>query len=383
MSSCTVTVSPGAESTWAVPANASDVSVVVAAGAGGDSTWGAANGGAGGQITVDLGTLYNGDTLHLLAGDHGQRSDGDIGSGGGGSYIATAAGFVVVAGGGGGGGATVDGGSSPLGGAGGYSTASANGLDGTDAPGFHAAGTGAVGSTPGQPSTTPDVIVRGSAGTVASVASDGTITPGVGGSPSAAYPAAQGGGGYAGGGGGGSSNNLAQYPDEEAGAGGGGSGYLAAGLDAVSTAANAGAGSITITYSLQPTISAPSTTVVTGSKATTTVGTLAPGTEFAIRLAQTQAQLGTGTIDVAGDPATVTFTMPSVPAGDYTLELVVGGSTVATSDPFAVTVAVQPASTGAKTLPATGVDDVAALLALAVLLMGAGVAFVALRRRRA
>lgn len=250
-SNCVVTFTPGAQTTWTVPANATDVSVVVAGGAGGTNLYAAAPGGAGGQVTVDLGTAYDGQTLHILAGAIGQDVSLSLPGGGGeGSYVSATSGFVVIAGGGGGTGALSSPRAALPGGAGGFATASA---DGTDAPivnTYNDGGLGAIGATPGTATTQPGLAAYGGTGGVASVAPDGTITPGVGGDAAGFlnFPVAQGGGGYAGGGGG--SAEIGGPSIAAAGGGGGGSGFLAAGLTASATAPNTGAGSITFTYSL-------------------------------------------------------------------------------------------------------------------------------------
>ena len=375
LSNCVVTFPPGAQTTWVVPSNASDVSVVVAAGAGGTNTYANALGGSGGTATVDLGKAYNGQTLHVLAGAAGAPVTVVApGGGGGGSYVAGLSGFIVIAGGGAGAGALSTPPAAQPGGAGGYSTSSADGGAGTNANGYTTSGFGAVGAVPGAPGTGDSPVATGGSGTASSVASDGTITPGDGGAPggTSGYPTAQGGGGYAGGGGG--SDQTGGPSAAAAGAGGGGSGYVASGLIVSATAANTGAGSITFTYSLAPTISAPTTSVAAGSASTAAIDALAPGTAFTVRLSGTNAQVAAGTIDANGDPATVSFKVPAgTSAGVHTLLLVVNGATVATSAGFTITT-LALAATGAS-VPWWVGPGALALLAL-------GLALLWLERRR-
>lgn len=348
LASCVVSFTPGAQTTWSVPANATDVSVVVAGGAGGASTYASAPGGAGGEVTTDLGVAYNGQTLHVLVGAAGAPISPLVpGSGGEGSYVASTAGFVVIAGGGGGTGALSTPPAAVPGGDGGYSTVSANGADGATVNGYQDSGSGAVGAVPGTATTKTGLVAYGGTGGIASVASDGTITPGVGGDAAAQfpYPVAQGGGGYAGGGGG--SAEFGGSNTGGAGAGGGGSGFLATGLTASAVAANTGDGSVTFTYSLAPTISAPPSSVAPGGDSTTTVGSLTASTAFTVVLTGSSAVIGSGTVNANGDPTTVSLTVPAgTSLGAHTLSLIVAGATVAVSPVFTVAVV---------TLAATGV----------------------------
>jgi len=383
LTACVVTFTPGAQTTWAVPANASDVSVVVAGGAGGNNTYANAPGGAGGHVTVDIGTTYNGQTLHVLVGAAGQPvTTSSPGGGGEGSYVSSTSGFVVIAGGGGGTGAL----STPVGtlpgGAGGYATASADGEDGPIVNTYDISGFGAVGATPGTATTQPGLSSYGGTGGVASVALDGTITPGVGGNaaPMLGFPIAQGGGGYAGGGGG--SAETGGPNSAGAGGGGGGSGFLAAGLTASATAPNTGGGSITFTYSLAPTITAPPSGVVAGDATTTTVDSLPASTAFTVVVTGSSTVIGSGTVNANGDPVTLPITLPAgTSAGAHTLSLIVAGSTVAVSPAFTV---------AALTLAATGVtvpwwvpSGAGAVVVLGVLLLWWGSRQRQRRRHRA
>ena len=137
---------------------------------------------------------------------------------------------------------------------------------------------------------------------------------------------------------------------EDAAPGGGGSGYLAAGLKAAAVAPNLGDGFITVTYTLRPTITATSSTVVSGNAGTTTVSGLPANQAFSLRLAGTGATIYTGTANAAGT-ATVTFAIPKgTAAGSYRLDVVVDGITEATSTPITVTT---PATVPATVTTAT------------------------------
>lgn len=376
LTGCVVAFAPGAQTTWAVPSNATDVSVVVAAGAGGDNSYSGGPGGPGGQVTVDLGTAYHGQTLHVLVGALGATATiSSLGGGGGGSYVAATSGFVAIAGGGGGTGALAN----PIavlpGGAGGYATASADGGDGPAVNGYNDSGLGAIGATPGTATTQSGLISYGGTGGVASVAADGTITPGVGGAaaPFVGFPISQGGGGYAGGGGG--SAQLGGPSTNGAGGGGGGSGFVAAGLTASAFAPSTGAGSITFTYSLAPRISAPATSVAVGDAFTATVDSLPASTAFTVGLTGSSAVIGSGAVNANGDPVTISITLPAgTPTGSHTLSLIVSGSTVAISPAFTVAVA---------TLAVTGVTVAwwVPVGAVAIVLLGALLLWWRSRRR--
>ncbi len=379
LTGCVVTFTPGAQTTWSVPVDATDVSVVVAGGAGGDNTYAHAPGGPGGQVTVDLGTAYNGQTLHVLVGAAGRSVAVNLPGGGGeGSYVATASGFVAIAGGGGGTGALAIPVDTLPGGAGGYATASADGEDGPIVNTYDISGLGAVGATPGTATTQPGLPSYGGTGSAASVAADGTVTPGIGGDAAILgdYPIAQGGGGYAGGGGG--SAGSGGPNTSGAGGGGGGSGFLAAGLTASAVAPNTGTGSITFTYSLAPTITAPPTSVAAGAASTTTVGNLPASTAFTVVVTGSSAVVGSGTVNANGDPVILAFTVPAgTSTGAHTLSLIVAGTTVATSPAFTVT-ALELAATGV-TVPSWVPVGAGSIVVLGVFLLWWG----SRRRRRA
>jgi hypothetical protein len=382
VTNCVVTVAAGPQSSWTVPANASDVSVVVAAGSGGESADLQPVGGAGGQVSVDLGTKYDGETLYSLVGAEGAGGGGPQPSGGGGSYVATTSGFVAIAGGGGGGGESMASAfppiqGSPTGGAGGFSSTTSNGGNGANDGGFDAAGTGAVGATPGQTQDSPVVETTGAAGGAASVASDGTITPGVGGYPGTT-PAGGGGGGFAGGGSGDQQAPPLTDPGvDEAGPGGGGSGFLAAGLTASATAPHTGDGSITFTYSLAPTISTPASDVTIGSAFSATIGSLPASTAFTVLLSGSTTPVASGTTDANGDPVTIAITVPAgTSLGSHTLSLEVGRAVVATTATFTVV------ATATTSLPTTGLDEPWWAAPGAALLVLSGALAVAYGRRR-
>lgn len=289
LTACTVTFTPSdGQVAWTIPSRAVGVRLTVAGGEGSiyEGDRGGA-GGSGGTITTGLGYAYGGQTLHLLAGAVGTAGPSHgfpFSPGGGGSYVAVSGQFIAVAGGGGGGGmqlATLRAFGDPFGsslpqvnlkgGAGGYSGASPDGASGSDNNDAQAYGTGAVGAVAGTGSwSTPGDgrnIMAGGPGTVAAVSANGTITPGTGGGwtfTGQGYSgAAEGGGGFAGGGGGSAVGQTLDYPDRSSlitstpGPGGGGSGYLAAGLTAISTGPNTGDGHITITYSIAQVPSVP------------------------------------------------------------------------------------------------------------------------------
>ncbi|WP_129545588.1 fibronectin type III domain-containing protein [Arthrobacter dokdonensis] len=216
-------------------------------------------------MTVALGPSVYNQTLHVLAGAvgvGGSYSNPPYAQGGGGSYVSVPGAFIAVAGGGGGSGLqSTDNMFNPgpyvpdvklAGGEGGFSSATPDGGSGQDSNGSQAFGTGARGATPGV-GPHPAMGLAGADGAAASVATDGTITPGAGGAYTGVGQAASdGGGGYSGGGSG--AFVIQDNPDRSQtrtfGPGGGGSGFLAAGLSALATGPNQGDGYITFTYSI-------------------------------------------------------------------------------------------------------------------------------------
>lgn len=215
--------------TFTVPADATSVHVTVAGqqGQGTTSTDNSA-GGAGGIATVDLGTAYNGETLDLLVG-----RDDDREAGAGAAFVAFDDEFLVVAGAGGQGGDLV---AEELvawpGGDGGFANGSPNGGDGAPGPYDAPYGKGAVGASYG---AAAENVTTGEPGSVATVV-DGVITPG---RPATGngFTSPQGGQGYAGGGGAAAVFTPALRGIVR-GACGGGSGFLADGLELLSTGAN-------------------------------------------------------------------------------------------------------------------------------------------------
>ncbi len=244
----------GAQATFTVPSDAQDLVVTAAGGQGATPTGNP--GGAGGIVTVNVGTTWNGQTLNLLVGGQGGGTQLPTtgSSGGSGSFVASTTTFLIVAGGGGAPGVyTVTGMTPPSGavpaGAGGYSTSDVNGSAGAAVGSTAVGGAGGTISAPGQPAANPGgggTFTQGTAGTSATIAA-GVITPGLGGSARTGAGAAGGGGsGYTGGGGG---STILSAGRLVRGAGGGGAGFLATGLTAASTAPNTqGNGYITFTW---------------------------------------------------------------------------------------------------------------------------------------
>lgn len=247
----------------AIPAGVTELTATVA-GAAGARAPGAlvilpdATGGAGGATTADLGTSHGGTTLTISVGGTGE-----------GSAIADAeGGLLVVAGGGGGGGyagrlelpdqvfAAFPGGdggapSAPGIAPGGDATAFGGGA-------FNGLGGAALGGAGGSAGL-PGVI--GLAGDDVTTSAPGAIALAAGGpggvlvfQGSDPIEAGDGGSGYTGGGGGAVDLDAVDGGDDifldVAAPGGGGSGYLAAGLTAAAEEPNAGAASVTVTWSL-------------------------------------------------------------------------------------------------------------------------------------
>ena len=247
----TITFTPGPQESFTVPADATGLQVTVAGAQGSTRSQALQTGGAGGVVTLDLGTAYNGVELHVLVGGADR-----VGSGTNGTYLATDSEFVAIAGGGGVTGFIANGNpGTPLpGGAGGFASGDLDGADGTQARAdLNFSGRGASGTTAGTPGYSPS-----EAGPPADVVSvpasvvDGVITPssterflGSGGDGLASGGAARG-------------DAVVAGLGPVRGAAGGGSSYLAPGLVPVSTGANAGPegsttranGYITVTWSV-------------------------------------------------------------------------------------------------------------------------------------
>jgi hypothetical protein len=326
--------------------------------------------GLGGVATVNLGAAYAGQTL--IAGTGGT---------GNGSYLQTATTLLVVAGGGGGEGyETTQGPPAPIsntfpggtGGApngpgvadGGAGTGVGGGNGGTGSP---TSGHGGIGDTSGAnggttTTTNPGGTSLASGGLAAQRTVEGID-----------YIGGAGGTGYTGGGGGGVTDSVVgeSLTFTDAAAGGGGSGYLAGSLTATAEDPNTGTGYVSITYSFTPTITTTATSAHRGDMVPATVAGLPPAMNFSVTL--DGVVVATGTSNASGD-ASVSFTVPATQeTGSFPLNLVVGATSVATSDPIAVTV-VALATTGSASPLLPGM--------LAALLILLGVAGVAVTRRR-
>lgn len=253
--------SVSAATTFAVPANISGLTVTVSGAAGAPAAFGFPTfpegvGGTGGVTTVDLGTTYGGQNLIVGVGDVGE-----------GSYVqAPGLSLLVVAGGGGGGGyiGRLDlpdqvFGAFP-GGAGGSPTApgvtdggTPTAFGGDPANGNGGSITGGAGGTG---------VVAGSAGDNSTIITAGGSTLAAGGLGGLEVIAAvnhtggRGGSGYTGGGGGAAAsvNSGDEIFVDLIAPGGGGSGFLALGLTGVAGTPNTGAGVVTFTYSIKPTL---------------------------------------------------------------------------------------------------------------------------------
>jgi hypothetical protein len=266
---CTVDFVPaGSIQQWSVPAGVSSVTVAMAAGSGASSAAGGV-GGAGGEMMATVPAEW-GETFSVVVGTAGANGGGGLGGGG----AAGTAGPGPGVGGGGGGGSfvfetfptstvllAVGGG----GGAGGNSSEVA-GVGGSNGPGSDATTTNKDGTVVGLGGTlaagggggagNQGPTANGSAGGGPAMAPS---NPGAGGSGgTSAFGAVSsgggGGGGYFGGGGGGVDDPKGVF----SGAGGGGSGFNDPSTTVVSTSANTGDGSVTITYPV------PATTTTSG-----------------------------------------------------------------------------------------------------------------------
>lgn len=306
----------GEQESWTVPVDISSLTVEVT---GAQGSWRSSDGARGGSVRVDLGTDYAGQELSVLVGGEGQGSpvtDSRINyRGGGGSFLALGEEFLVVSGGGGGSGewmhydrnhypAERDVLSGGNGGAGDFPA--------EDARSMYiplAAGHGADGLLPGEPGIGYGASqYQGEAGTVASISTNGVISPGLGGI--GGHVSGAGGGGLAGGGGGGSMDaydfdfdpedwTFEQHQDF--GAGGGGSGFLAPGLTALSTGTNTGDGSIIFTYTTAELDQAPAFSAVPSDQAVLAGEAIEPVTV-------TATGSPTPTLSLTGElPAGVTF----------------------------------------------------------------------------
>ena len=245
----------GDQQSFTVPANASDVRITAAGEQGLSRSADAQYGGAGGIVTVDLGTAYNGRTLGVLVTEDG----GPFGLGAGAAFVATEDAFVVVAGGGGYSGSSTASESILRGGDGGWADGAPDGGDGEQYASTFFSGFGAIGATAGETgyridgwAISYDASPLGTAATV----SDGTITPGIPrGASTSVATRGPGGFGYAGGGAGQRGITTALPRTIVDGAGGGGSGYAAPDVTVLSTGRNFSeterlAASVTITWAI-------------------------------------------------------------------------------------------------------------------------------------
>ncbi len=222
--------------TYVVPADVTDVYIVVNGGSGGpvnDPPPRAYSPGLGASIGAEV-PVTGGETLQVVVGEQGEASVDSAGGGGGGSFVFQAGGtLLVAAGGGGGAGVTGDGYDAQLGtdgGAGGDNTF--GGAGGTAGSGGNAA-TGESGNGGGgggylsAGTTSPE---GGSGEGGHQVSSPGDAAGGAGGVAAGAggYGGGAGGGGVGGGGGGGFSGGGGGYGEGDDGGGGGGS-YVDAG----------------------------------------------------------------------------------------------------------------------------------------------------------
>ncbi|UFU07966.1 Ig-like domain-containing protein [Ruania halotolerans] len=322
----------GVPELWTVPEGVDELSLTVAAGAGGSYF---SDGGAGGQVEATV-SVEPGDQLAFIVGDRGQNSN----LGGAGGYGGGAGSFGNGYGGGGGGGSFVfaeDAGSwSPMlvagGGGGGAGDENAPGTyDGAGfggAGGFVGDGADAAAASTGNHVAGATVSAAGySAGTVA--AFDGAALlggQGQGGAINNGGGSGGGGGGYYGGAG----------SQQSFRGGGGGSGFAATGATVIGESANeAAAGFIEVRYAnlhTAATVTASTEAPLAGDPVTLTgqisqfdvtggSGTLA----FLVTSGGEQTTIGTVPVTTAGSgPFTATAEVEFVPpaSGEYFIDLV-------------------------------------------------------------
>jgi hypothetical protein len=369
---------PSAAESFAVPSGITDLSVTISGAAGAPQpafvvALVGATEGKGGVTTVDLGTTYAGQSLTLGVGDTGE-----------GSYLQSGSTLLAVAGGGGGGGyigrlAVAPGDqifSSDPGGDGGAPTGPgiAAGGDGT-AFGGSAANGGGGGSSGGVAGTGSEANGTAGGGTTTTTGAGSTLATGGAGATMSvgghAQVAGSGGTGYRGGGGGGfdsvdAGDGIFQ---DVVGAGGGGAGFLVSGLTGTLGTPNAGTGSVVLTYSFSPTITTTATTVHRGDNVPVTITGLPANTAFSVTF--DGGTVVTGTSDGSGDATESFIVSSSAAAGHFPLNLLVGGISVATSDPVSVIVTLATTGGPSPELPAM----------VALLLLAAGAMILIARRR--
>jgi hypothetical protein len=380
VTACTATFNTvGTTETLAIPAGISSLTATVSGAAGAEApAFAVALAGAaasnGGVTTVDLGTTYAGQTLTLGVGDTGE-----------GSYLQAGSALLVVAGGGGGAGyggrLDLDGQiSSTQPGGDGASPSVAGITSGADAdvfgvPSVNGGGGTTIGGTAGIGNDANGA--NGSATTTTTGAGSTLAAGGVG--PTSTIDgnlqvSGSGGTGYTGGGAGGRTTvvDSDDNPTDIVGGGGGGSGFLASGLTGTPGDPNTSTGSVVLTWSFTPTISTTTTTAHRGDTVPVTITGLPADEAFTVTFDGTTVV--TDTSDGSGN-ATESFVVGSgQTAGNFALDLVAGGGTVATSDPVAVIVVLAATGSANPILPGT--------LAALVILGGAAAILLAGRREK-
>lgn len=377
---CTATFDTAGFHSFAIPVGITELETTVAGAAGAPAPVSITNdssavGGAGGVATIQLGDSYAGTTMAF-----------GVGATGDGSYLqAPDNALLAVAGGGGGGGyaayldlpgqilATYPGGA-------GGSPAAASTADGGDGVAFGslpanghggsaaAGGLGGTGTPSGSAGASTTLVVGGAV-TLATGGAGGTLS--VGGT---AHTAGDGGSGFTGGGGGAVARDVPNGDTsiDVVAPGGGGSGFLASTLTSTEGTPNSGTGYVSFTWSYSPAIGTTATSVQRGDSVPVSIAGLPGASAFTV-LFDGATVLG-GTSDTGG-AATGAFTVAaSQAAGSFPLQLVVGGTVVASSSPITVTVSAALASTGLVIAPW--------IVPLALLLLGAGAALLLLTRRR-
>jgi hypothetical protein len=344
----TVTFNPGVQKNYTVPEDALGVVVTVAGAQGGSRTTADFSGGAGGMVTVDLGTKYNGDALQLLVGGTNRNTAGTNAS-----YLATTTELLAIAGAGGSNGFYTAGSVTTIldGGAGGFSTASANGGDGRQYLSTHFSGLGARGAVAGAAGYGPGGAAPALASAPAAVVNGQIKT-----STTTRFLGEEG-NGYASGG---SARGDAVVSGVVVrGASGGGSGYLAPGLTAVSTGSNGATGTAAPFngfITLKVTVPAHPSIIAEGG---VTSGSIAKAGEPVtygytvtnngdIDLTDVGLQIG----GLTGDPATVVCEADSLAVGASTTCVATYTATQADIDAGQIPSTVTPVGTDTNGYPA-------------------------------
>jgi hypothetical protein len=375
---CSLTFSQAGAATqeWEVPNGLSEATFVVNGAGGGSDTYGG-NGGPGGngaQVTATI-PVIGGQSLRLLVGTGGERTesaqgaDGGYGGGGDGGT------GIELGAAGGGGGSFVFRAGTPLIIAGGGGGAAVEGLEGGDGGqvggdgGNYESYAGAEGATQSAPGAGGRGIATGASGTGPTTGPGALAEGGAGEGAGAKFAGGGGGGGYYGGGGGGGGGTGSLSNEYSNTGGGGGSSYVASGTGiAYSSGGGAGGygfenfneesqevpaepGSITISFA-QPTTStslvATSLTPTTETPVTLTA-TVSPvpssGTIAFTEGGSTVAGCGSVGVDASGE-ASCTTEYSS--AGTHELLAEYSGSTdtiypASTSAPLSITATAPPA----------------------------------------